>query len=770
MLLSLHEGRLVLVLLLLLLVLAGNAAGFYLPGVAPREFADGGEVALKVDKLTSVKSRLPYGFYDAFFCTPGEAGIVDQDTGKAAQVHSTAENLGEVLAGNRMESSGYKLAMKEHTPGCEVLCRKTFTEDETSTLTEFIRNEYRVNMWLDNLPVGQKLFNSQEAMAADAERMQKMRAGEQVEPLTRDEQSSFLYTRGYAIGIARAASSPPAAAANAEGDAHRASSDDQWGDDGDASAAANHGLLPDHGGLLPDDVRDENGLLAGEYLIHNHLQFLIRYHESETTAAESSQGGLRGGDVGDAQFGGGAGGGAAFRNGGFEGARIVGFEVVPMSVKHEWNNQWNGAQTYLKSCNGQVLPTEASPVQKIVPGEENQVVFTYRTSWYLDSTTPWSERWDIYFQDQARDNDIHWFAITNSVLIVLMLSFMVGIILMRALKRDISAYNDDTLDDLAEETGWKLVHGDVFRGPQQYPMLLSVFVGCGSQLFLMTLLMLIFACLGFLSPANRGGLLTALVFLFVFAGVVSGYKSARLYKLFDGKDWKRNALLSAFLLPGAVFALGFGLNLILWSRQSVGAIPFTTLIALVLLWFGVSTPLTFIGSYFGFSKDKYELPCKAHQIPRQIPEQPWYMHPICSTVVGGILPFGAIFIEVFFVMSALWNDTIYYVFGFLFVVLIILVITCAEISIVMCYFQLCSEDYAWWWRSFFTSASVGGYVFLYSILFFSNKLELSDAVSTALYFGYMGIISIAFSILTGTIGFEACFWFTKKIFGAIKVD
>ena len=161
------------------------------------------------------------------------------------------------------------------------------------------------------------------------------------------------------------------------------------------------------------------------------------------------------------------------------------------------------------------------------------------------TATPWSERWDIYFQDQARDNDIHWFAITNSVLIVLMLSFMVGIILMRALNRDISAYNDDTLDDLAEETGWKLVHGDVFRGPQQYPMLLSVFVGCGSQLFLMTLLMLIFACLGFLSPANRGGLLTVLVFLFVFAGVVSGYKSARLYKLFDGKDWKRNALLSA---------------------------------------------------------------------------------------------------------------------------------------------------------------------------------------------------------------------------------
>ena len=34
---------------------------------------------------------------------------------------------------------------------------------------------------------------------------------------------------------------------------------------------------------------------------------------------------------------------------------------------------------------------------------------------------------------------------------------------------------------------------------------------------------------------------------------------------------------------------------------------------------------------------------------------------------------------------------LYFVFGFLFVVLLILVVTCAEITIVMCYFQLCNE-------------------------------------------------------------------------------
>jgi transmembrane 9 superfamily protein 2/4 len=34
---------------------------------------------------------------------------------------------------------------------------------------------------------------------------------------------------------------------------------------------------------------------------------------------------------------------------------------------------------------------------------------------------------------------------------------------------------------------------------------------------------------------------------------------------------------------------------------------------------------------------------------------------------------------------------IYYIFGFLFLVMIVLVATCAEVAILLCYFQLCNE-------------------------------------------------------------------------------
>merc|ERR1712232_980865 len=109
-------------------------------------------------------------------------------------------------------------------------------------------------------------------------------------------------------------------------------------------------------------------------------------------------------------------------------------------------------------------------------------------------------------------------------------------------------------------------------------------------------------------------------------------------------------------------------------------------------------------------------------------------------------------------------------FGFLALVLIILVITCAEISIAMTYFQLTSEDYNWWWRSFFSSSSSALYVFLYSIMYFSSRLQIEKLVSQVLYFGYMAIISIVFFLLTGSIGTIASFYFVRVIYGSIKID
>lgn len=343
-------------------------------------------------------------------------------------------------------------------------------------------------------------------------------------------------------------------------------------------------------------------------------------------------------------------------------------------------------------------------------------------------------------------------------------------IMMRTLHRDISNYNQmDTLEEAQEETGWKLVHGDVFRPPTSSG-LLCAYVGTGVQFLGMTIVTMIFALFGFLSPANRGGLMTAMLLLWVFMGLFAGYSSARLYKSFKGTDWKLNTLKTALIFPGAVFVVFFILNALIWGQKSSGAVPFTTMSALVLLWFGISVPLVFIGSYFGFKKPAAEDPVRTNKIPRQVPEQAWYMQPVFSILIGGILPFGAVFIELFFILTSIWLNQFYYIFGFLFLVFLILMVTCAEITIVLCYFQLCSEDYNWWWRAYLTAGSSSLYLFLYAAFYFFTKLDITKLVSGILYFGYMLIISYSFFVLTGTMGFYACYWFVRMIYGAVKID
>lgn len=61
-----------------------------------------------------------------------------------------------------------------------------------------------------------------------------------------------------------------------------------------------------------------------------------------------------------------------------------------------------------------------------------------------------------------------------------------------------------TLEEAQEESGWKLVHGDVFRAPSVSPMLLSVLAGSGLQILAMVISTMVCALLGLTSASNRG--------------------------------------------------------------------------------------------------------------------------------------------------------------------------------------------------------------------------------------------------------------------------
>ena len=450
----------------------------------------------------------------------------------------------------------------------------------------------------------------------------------------------------------------------------------------------------------------------GQPQLHNHYDIIVDYHKA----------GVRGDQY-----------------------RVVGVTVQPQSLRDSKNLGDGKAE----------CPQDGSPLTLDEEGE-TPVTWTYSVYW-IPSKTTFATRWDKYLH--VLDPRIHWFSLINSTIFVIFLVGMVSMILLRALRKDIARYNrlesfnldedsEAVEDGVQEDSGWKLVHGDVFRSPR-HTLLLSILLGNGAQLFVMTAVTVAFALLGFLSPSNRGFLATTVLLLYTLLGFIGGYVSSRVYKNFGGENWKLNIALTPALVPGIVFSTFFFLNLFVWATGSSGAVPLTTMLAIIGIWFVISVPLSVAGSWIGFKHPVISTPTRVNQIPRQIPPCARSLKPLPSLLLTGMLPFCAIFVELYFIMTSFWTSKIYYMFGFLFICYGLMIITTACATIILVYFLLCAEDYRWQWRAFFGAGMTGGYVFLNALGFWATRISFGGVIGAVLYVGYSALVGFLVFVLTG---------------------
>ena len=182
-------------------------------------------------------------------------------------------------------------------------------------------------------------------------------------------------------------------------------------------------------------------------------------------------------------------------------------------------------------------------------------------------------------------------------------------------------------------------------------------------------------------------------------------------------------VVSAFMLPMMVCSTAFFINFIAIYYHASRAIPFTTMVSVVNFsikkslknqnykYFNKCTsfqiavasicifvilPLTLVGTVLGRNlAGTPDYPCRINAVPRPIPEKKWFMEPLVIIPLGGVLPFGSIFIEMYFIFTSFWAYKIYYVYGFMLLVFVILAIVTVCVTIVCTYFLLNAEDYRW---------------------------------------------------------------------------
>lgn len=333
----------------------------------------------------------------------------------------------------------------------------------------------------------------------------------------------------------------------------------------------------------------------------------------------------------------------------------------------------------------QVNLTSENP-QPLVQGQE--LTFTYEVRWSLDdSGTPFSRRFEKYLDKDFFQHRVHWWALANAAATVTFLMVLVAAILLRTLRADVARYNssnngataaslaaskalgggggsssspsrlDFDLDDFDDESGWKVLSGDVFRSPNRLP-LLSALVGTGAQLCLLAFLTSAAAALGSLFE-ERGSVTTFAVVFYALTSVVGGYVAGETFSRCSSagggkaKAQARTWLLTATLLPLSTFAVGGCVNAVALFHRSLAAVPLRGVAGVLALWLLLSAPLCRLGFALGRRRWQRKLsaaatnagdPARTKRVPSPIPAKPWHRSRASVCLLAGVLPFLSILV------------------------------------------------------------------------------------------------------------------------------
>lgn len=442
------------------------------------------------------------------------------------------------------------------------------------------------------------------------------------------------------------------------------------------------------------------------------------------------------------------------------------------------------------------LTSVPSSLKQVVVGER----YNFKTyiQW-VPTKEKFHSRFDRYLDHSFFKHKIHWFSIFNSFMMILFLMGLVALILLRTLRKDFARYalsssnydeegsDEETaaLDKHSEESGWKQVHGDVFRAPENLVLFCAI-LGTGWQLITLSLGVILFAVAGPLHGEvheERGEVVHAALICYALSSIVAGYSSGSLYKDYydtfgrrqpTENRWQSVMYQTVVLFPIVVVSVLSLLNVVAWSKGTVNYIPFLVILKLSVFWVCLSVPLSIVGTLLGRHaklSQRNPFPCRVNSIPRIIPDEvPWYGSPENIIPFAGLLSFGSIFIELYYLLTSLWSYKVYHVYGFLLGVYIILVLVVSLTSIIVVYFTLNAENYHWQWTAVWSGASMSLYVLAYGVYFFLFRTNMFGLLQTCFYFGYTLLITLFFGTLCGTIGYAASSRFVKSIFTNVKLD
>ena len=478
----------------------------------------------------------------------------------------------------------------------------------------------------------------------------------------------------------------------------------------------------------------------GKTVVNNHVHLIVKYHETPFDINGISE----------------------------QTVRVVGFTGEPHSIRHEKNGEDCSPLFNLFSPDN--TPLTVDDVRGGAP-----LLWSYSVRWVNDPETQWASRWDDYLKRSPMNtaDQIHFLSVFNSVMGCCCMIAMAVVTVRRQLQQAVIHLPGGQEQSGEADVTWRDLRMDVFRAPSRFPLLAQL-VGCGAQLLVVAGKTCAFAVLGFLSPANGGALLTSMIISYVFAAFISGVVCGKILMMssFPSHHSLRHVAPCGFLFPGILAVTYIVCSVLNATQGASDAVSFSVLATWTFCFLSGNVLLALAGGAVAIQLGAVAQPFGVDPICRIIPaSKAWRHSALFAAVSVSAVSFGAIFTHVKMVLLALWEGSIYYVFGFASLALMLWSVTIVASGVVAAFYTLDSGNYHWWWRSFVIQfGGLSSILMAYCTYFYFTELELDAGLASFLYFAYMSLLSMACGLAAGSVGFLAALLYVRKIYSAIKID
>eukprot|EP00531_Pseudo-nitzschia_arenysensis_P001488 CAMPEP_0116137126 /NCGR_PEP_ID=MMETSP0329-20121206/12091_1 /TAXON_ID=697910 /ORGANISM="Pseudo-nitzschia arenysensis, Strain B593" /LENGTH=562 /DNA_ID=CAMNT_0003632039 /DNA_START=128 /DNA_END=1813 /DNA_ORIENTATION=- len=320
---------------------------------------------------------------------------------------------------------------------------------------------------------------------------------------------------------------------------------------------------------LPKSFRGEH---PDKFFLYNHLKFTITYRQRDDQRIH-----------------------------------ITGFDVHPVSIDH-LKTSGPFSTTKSASCIEHDAANNPGTYLSLDASESINILYSYDVAWERNDNLYWGDRWDVYCLSLVgkKDRFQRFYSLMRGVAFLFIVACAMTCRLIDWLRNDLTRYTKQQKEEGESttqiESGWKSVHGDVFRPPVtaarirylplSSPILLSVAVGSGSQIGLSFCLTIVLAISGITQLMVTGQILTSMIFLYAICGLIAGFSSSRIYKLcchnaedlISTMNWRKNAIATAVTMPFVFGVLFVVLNIMLGFANAATCASIITIFNLFLVW------------------------------------------------------------------------------------------------------------------------------------------------------------------------------------------